>query len=155
MNNAASIYDYMGQRNRNSMFINPVFFFRVLHTLFDLCEGGSRIADLESGRARDVHASTVSPINPVNEAEVTRTIKLCKPKDAMGYDDISMWVLLRIAPKVVKPLVHIFNLSFSTGIFPSEMIIAKLIPLFINGKKKSDFSKQYVVVDNQASSMQF
>ena len=29
--------------------------------LFDLCEGGSRIADLESGRVRDVHASTVNP----------------------------------------------------------------------------------------------
>ena len=26
------------------------------------CEGGSRIADLESGRVRDVHASTVNPI---------------------------------------------------------------------------------------------
>ena len=27
--------------------------------LCPLCEGGSRIADLESGRVRDVHASTV------------------------------------------------------------------------------------------------
>ena len=60
-------------------------------------------------------------INPVNEAEVIRIIKLCKPKDSMDYDVISMWVLTRIAPRVVKPLVHIFNLSFSTGIFPSEM----------------------------------
>ena len=74
-------------------------------------------------------------INPVNEAEVIRIIKLCKPKDSM--DDISMWVLSRIAPHVVKPLVHIFNFSFSTGIFPSEMKIAKVIPLF---KNKSDFS---------------
>ena len=56
----------------------------------------------------------------------------------MDYD-ISMWVLSRIAPHVVKPLVHIFNLSFSTGIFPSEMKIAKVIPLFKNGNK-SDFS---------------
>ena len=78
-------------------------------------------------------------INPVNEAEVIRIIKLCKPKDSMDYDDISMWVLSRIAPQVVKPLVHIFNLSFSTGIFPSEMKIAKVIPLIKNGNK-SDFS---------------
>ena len=78
-------------------------------------------------------------INPVNEAEVIRIIKLCKPKDSMDYDDISMWVLSRIAPHVVKPLVHIFNLLFSTGIFPSEMKIAKVIPLFKNGNK-SDFS---------------
>ena len=98
MNNAASIYDYMGQQNLNSMFINPV-----------------------------------------NEAELIRIIKICKPKDSMDYDDISMWVLSRIAPHVVKPLVHIFNLSFSTGIFPSEMKIAKVIPLLKNGNK-SDFS---------------
>ena len=98
VNNAASVYDYMGQPNLNSMFINPV-----------------------------------------NEAEVIRIIKLCKPNDSMDYDDISMWVLSRIAPQVVKPLVHIFNLSFSTGIFPSEMEMAKVIPLFKNGNK-SDFS---------------
>ena len=47
VNNAASVYDYMGQQNLNSMFINPV-----------------------------------------NEAEVIRIIKLCKPKDSMDYDDI-------------------------------------------------------------------
>ena len=74
-------------------------------------------------------------INPVNETEVIRIIKLCKPKDSMDYDDISMW----IAPHVVKPLVHIFNPLFSTGIFPSEMKIAKVIPLFKNGNKL-DFS---------------
>ena len=72
-------------------------------------------------------------INPVNEAEVIRIIKLCKPKDSMDHDDICMWVLSRIAPHVVKPLVHIFNLSFSTVIFPSEVKIAKVIPLFRNG----------------------
>ena len=49
MNNAASVYDYMGQQNLNSMFINPV-----------------------------------------NEAEVIRIIKLGKPKDSMDYDDISI-----------------------------------------------------------------
>ena len=53
-----------------------VFFFRVLHTMFfDLCEGGSRIADLESGRARDVHASTVSPVCGV--ANVVHLWQLC------------------------------------------------------------------------------
>ena len=98
VNNAASIYDYMGPQNLNSMFFNPV-----------------------------------------KEAEVIRIIKLCKHKDSMDYNDINMWVLSRIAPQVVKPLVHIFNLSFSTGIFPSEMKIAKVIPLFKNGNK-SDFS---------------
>ena len=78
-------------------------------------------------------------INPVNEAEVISIIQLCKSKDSMDYDDISMWVLSRIAPQVVKPLVHMFNLSLATGIFPREMKIAKVIPLFKNGNN-SDFS---------------
>ena len=94
VNNAASIYDYMGQQNLNSMFISPV-----------------------------------------NEAEVIRIIKLCKPKDSMDYDDISMWVLSRIAPHVIKPLVHISNLSFST-----EMKIAKVIPLFKNGRNRTSLT---------------
>ena len=81
---------------------------------------------------------------PLNEAEVIRIIKLCKPKDSMAYDDISMWVLSKIAPQVVKPLVHIFNLSFSTGIFPCEMKMAKVIPLFKNGNK-SDFSNYRLI----------
>ena len=68
-------------------------------------------------------------INPVNEAEVIRIVKLCKPKDSMDYDG-SMWVISRIAPQVVKPLVHFFNRSFFTGIFPSVIKIAKVIPLF-------------------------
>ena len=89
MNKAPSNYDYMGQQNRNSMFINPA-----------------------------------------NEPEVICIITLCKPKDSMDYDDIGTWVLSRIAPQIIKLLVHIFNISFSTGIFPSEMKIAKVIPLF-------------------------
>ena len=40
---------------------------------------------------------------------------------------------------LLNPLVHMFNLSFSTGIFPSELKIAKVIPLFKHGNK-SDFS---------------
>ena len=70
VNNAASIYYYMGQQNLNSILINPV-----------------------------------------NEAEVIRIIQLCKPEDSMDYDDISMWVLSRIAPHVVKPLVNIIYYS--------------------------------------------
>ena len=46
-------------------------------------------------------------INLVNVAEVIRIIKLCRPKESMDYDDISMWVLSRIAPQVVILHWHI------------------------------------------------
>ena len=92
--NAASIYDYMGQQCPNSMFINPV-----------------------------------------SEDEVVNIIKSCKPKHSKDCDDINMYV----TDQIVKPLVHIFNLSFSSGIFPSEMKTATVIPVFKSGNR-SDFS---------------
>ena len=41
-----------------------------------------------------------------------------------------MYVLSNVTDQIVKPLVHIFNLSFYSGIFPSEMKTAKVIPVF-------------------------
>ena len=96
--NAASIYDFMGQQCPNSMFINPV-----------------------------------------SEDEVVNIIKSCKPKHSKDCDDINMYVLSKVTDQIVKPLVHIFNLSFSSGIFPSEMKTAKVIPVFKSGNR-SDFS---------------
>ena len=67
-------------------------------------------------------------INPVSEDEVVSIIKSCKPKHSKDCDDINMYVLSKVTDQIVKPLVHIFNLSFSSGIFPSEMKTAKVIP---------------------------
>ena len=78
-------------------------------------------------------------INPVNEDEVVNIIKSCKPKHSQDCDDINMYVLSKVTDQIVKPLVHIFNSSFSSGIFPSEMKTAKVIPLFKSGDR-SDFS---------------
>ncbi len=78
-------------------------------------------------------------INPVSEDEVVCIIKSCKPKHSQESDDINMYVLSKVTDQIVKPLVHIFNLSFSSGIFPSEMKIAKVIPLFKSGNR-SHFS---------------
>ena len=78
-------------------------------------------------------------INPVSEDEVVNIIKACKPKHSKDCDDINMYVLSKVTDQIVKPLVHIFNLSFSSGIFPSEMKTAKVIPVFKSGNR-SDFS---------------
>ena len=78
-------------------------------------------------------------INPVNENEVVNIIKSCKSKHSHDCDDINMYALSKVTDQIVKPLVHIFNLSFSSGIFPGEMKTAKVIPLFKSGDR-SDFS---------------
>ena len=78
-------------------------------------------------------------INPVSEDEVVSIITSCKPKHSQDCDDINMYVLSKVTDDIVKPLVHIFNLSFSSGIFSSEMKTAKVIPLFKSGNR-SHFS---------------
>ena len=78
-------------------------------------------------------------INPVSEDDVVNIIKSCKPNHSKDCDNINMYVLSKVTDQIVKPLVHIFNLSFSSGIFPSEMKTAKVIPLFKSGNR-SNFS---------------
>ena len=53
-------------------------------------------------------------------------------------------LLLPISPSIIKktyeyfvvPLVHICNVSFLYGVFPNELKIAKVIPLFKGGESK-------------------
>ena len=90
----ASIGDYVGEHNINSMFLTP---------------------DVEN--------------------EIINIVKLCKPKNSKDCDDISMYVISKVIVSIAKPLAHIFNLSFSCGIFPDHMKIAKIIPIFKNGQK--------------------
>ena len=78
-------------------------------------------------------------INPVSEDGVVSIIKSCHPKYSQDYDDINMYVFSKVTDQIVKPLVHIFNISFSSGMFPSEMKTAKVIPLFQSGNR-SGFS---------------
>ena len=94
LDNGVTIYDYMGQPNKNCMFITPV-----------------------------------------SENEIITTVKSCKPKHSKDCDDMSMYVVSKVIWPIVKPLAHIFNLSFTSGIFPEDMKIAKVIPLFKNGSK--------------------
>ena len=77
-------------------------------------------------------------INAVNDDEVVNIIKSCKPKHSQDCDDINMYVLSKVTDHIVKQLVHIFNLAVPSGIFPSEMKTAKVIPLFKSGDR-SDF----------------
>ena len=46
-----------------------------------------------------------------------------------------MYVIYKVTVSIAKPLAHIFNLSFSCGVFPDHMKIAKIISIFKNGQK--------------------
>ena len=62
----------------------------------------------------------------VNEVE---TIIMLLSNAAPGYDDIPASVLKSCSHVFIEPLVHILDLSFSQGVFPMELKIAKVVPL--------------------------
>ena len=58
------------------------------------------------------------------------------------YHGLNMWIKKTIY--VLEPFMHISNLSFSKGIFPQQMKIAKAIPIFKSGDM-SQFSKYHPI----------
>ena len=61
--------------------------------------------------------------------DVINTIRNLKASSP-GWDSISAVVVKAICPYFIEPLTHILNLFVMYGIFPSELKLAKVIPLF-------------------------
>ena len=72
-------------------------------------------------------------ITPVVEEEVCSIIKLLKDGSA-GWDAISARVVKAMHSSSIVPLTHIMNMSLLNGVFPSELNIARVIPLFKSGE---------------------
>ena len=65
--------------------------------------------------------------------ELTKIVMSCKNKFSKDYNDINMYVVKVTFDAVVQPFLYICNLSFTKGVFPVEMKIAKVVPLFKSG----------------------
>jgi hypothetical protein len=71
-------------------------------------------------------------LTPTNSTEIINIIKDLKNGSA-GRDNISAKMGKQSLDILVNPLVHVLNLSISTGVFPKELKVAKVIPLFKSG----------------------
>ena len=65
---------------------------------------------------------------PTNEEEVAKIIANLRVSSP-GWDEISAKVIINAADILSKPLTFLYNLSLQSGIFPSELKLAKVIPL--------------------------
>ena len=70
---------------------------------------------------------------PCTEAEVIKTLSKLKGKTSSGFDGISNAILKDLGNLITKPMTYIINQSMSSGIFPSDMKLADVIPLFKGG----------------------
>ena len=72
-------------------------------------------------------------LNPVTDDELLTIVHKCKSKASKGYDGIDMNLVKKIIPFILVPLKHICNSSLEQGVFPDDMKIARVIPLFKSG----------------------
>lgn len=70
----------------------------------------------------------------VDESNVGEVLDSLKPKTSFGHDCISNKLLKSIKNEIISPLTLIINQSFNTGIFPKELKLAKVIPVFKKGE---------------------
>ena len=71
----------------------------------------------------------------ISEYEIIEIIKSLK-KSSAGYDNIPASIAKQCIQHYIKPLTYLINSSFECGIFPNELKLAKVIPIFENGDKQ-------------------
>ena len=68
-------------------------------------------------------------LEPVYRGEIDMIAQNLK-HSAPGQDEITTAVLQLALPAVRTPLVHVTKLSLAEGIFPDELKVAKVLPLY-------------------------
>ena len=72
-------------------------------------------------------------LSNTSQAEILDTIKSLKNTNSTGSDDFSTKFIKLAAPLIAPSLEKLFNLSISTGVYPNNLKIAKVIPIFKKG----------------------
>ena len=70
---------------------------------------------------------------PITVNELKEAFYSLKTNKSTGYDDISYNVVKNCFGELCDPLLHIFNLSSSSGIFPDNLKIGKVTPIYKAG----------------------
>ena len=74
-------------------------------------------------------------LHNVNKKEMMDVIKSFANKTSTDYNGMNMFILKKITNCIVDPFLHIYDISFSKGVFPDAWKIARVIPLFKSGDK--------------------
>ena len=72
-------------------------------------------------------------LQKVKESQVLKLLLTADSGKATGYDEIPNKLLKIAAPYICQSLTSLFNLSIETNIFPHELGIVKVSPLFKAG----------------------
>lgn len=101
--------------------------------------------------------SSLVHIDTVCEDDLISAAKKLKNKNTAGPDGIPSFVVKDCIRVLAVPLMHIFNLSLRTGVYPSIWKLSKIIPVLKRGDKSdvtnyrpisilSNFSKIFEII---------
>jgi len=76
-------------------------------------------------------------LSPTTPQEVSDTIAVLKNTESRGFDDIPLKIIKNNRDGLSKIISHIVDSSFTEGIFPDALKIAKVIPVYKNGDDKA------------------
>uniref|UniRef100_A0A1B6EI60 Reverse transcriptase domain-containing protein n=1 Tax=Cuerna arida TaxID=1464854 RepID=A0A1B6EI60_9HEMI len=96
---------------------------------------------VNSGQVSDCQPSTWQDygnipdliLYPTTQTELLKTISSIKSKPSAGVDEFPSFLIKHCKEEIASPFSHIINLSFSQGIFPDKLKIAKVYPKFKKG----------------------
>ena len=77
---------------------------------------------------------TTQPERVISVNELKDGFFSLKINKSAGYNDINFNVVKKCFGVLHKPLLHIFNLSLQTDIFPDKLKITRVTPLFKGGE---------------------
>ena len=75
-------------------------------------------------------------LSPTTPEEVLNELKTFKLNKANGPNSIPVKILKDMKSEISVPLSTLTNLSFNTGIFPSSLQLAMVIPIFKKGDQQ-------------------
>ena len=105
----------------------------------DFIEIGPRLANNITSSINHMTYVTANVPNTIfiphiTEHEITAVISSMK-HSSPGWDSLPTHILKPFLADYIKPLTYLINKSFETGIFPDELKIAKIVPIFKSGDK--------------------
>ena len=95
--------------------------------------------NINSDRSFDTYLpkplDSVFQFQNITEHTTLSIIKRLKNKDSSGIDGISNNLIKHIHLEIAKPLTLIINQMINSGIFPSELKISKVTPIYKANEK--------------------
>ena len=79
------------------------------------------------------YSSSKLIMRSVTYTELDAAVKALQKDKSPGYDEISSNIVLTSYPEIREVLRFLFNKSIKTGIFPDQMKVARVIPVFKSG----------------------